>query len=102
MGAAIQTCRKKLDEGMIGEVIGGRCVMGARGMEMWHPDPDFYYQRGGGPLMDMGPYYITALINLLGGVESVYAKSRTTFKERLITAQPHVGEIIKVDGGVAI
>ena len=96
MGAAIQTCRKKLDEGMIGEVIGGRCVMGGRGMEMWHPDPDFYYQRGGGPLMDMGPYYITALINLLGGVESVYAKSRTTFSERLITAEPHVGEIIKV------
>ena len=97
MGAAIQTCRKKLDEGMIGEVIGGRCVMGGRGMEMWHPDPDFYYQRGGGPLMDMGPYYITALINLLGGVESVYAKSRTTFSERLITAEPHVGEIIKVN-----
>lgn len=96
MGAAIQTCRKKIDEGMIGDVIGGRCVMGGRGMEMWHPDPDFYYQRGGGPLMDMGPYYITALVNLLGAVESVYAKARTTFKERLITAEPHVGEIIHV------
>ena len=97
MGAAIQTCRKKIDEGMIGDVIGGRCVMAGRGMEMWHPDPDFYYQRGGGPLMDMGPYYITALVNLLGGVKSVYATSRTTFSERLITAKPHEGEIIKVN-----
>ena len=97
MGAGIQTCRKKIEEGLIGDIIGGRCVMAGRGVESWHPDPDFYYQRGGGPLLDMGPYYITALINLIGGVESVYAKSRTTFSERLITAEPHVGEIITVN-----
>ena len=97
MGAGIQSCRKYLDEGLIGEVIGGRCVMASRGVETWHPDPDFYYQRGGGPLLDMGPYYITALINLLGGVRRVYAASRTTFAERLITAKPHVGEMIKVN-----
>jgi predicted dehydrogenase len=65
-------------------------------MESWHPDPDFYYQRGGGPMLDMGPYYITALINLLGGVKEVYGVSRTTFAERLITAKPHENEIIKV------
>ena len=97
MGAGIQTCRKLIDEGLLGEVVGGRCVMGSHGVESWHPDPDFYYQRGGGPLLDMGPYYITALINLLGGVKKVYAASRTTFGERLITAEPHVGEIIKVN-----
>ena len=96
MGAGIQTCRKLIDEGKIGEIIGGRAVMGNHGMEDWHPDPDFYYQRGGGPLLDMGPYYITALTNLLGGIKSVYGTCRTTFKERLITAEPHVGEIIKV------
>ncbi len=97
MGSGIQTCRKLIDEGLIGEIIGGRCVMGSHGVESWHPDPDFYYQRGGGPVLDMGPYYITALINLLGGIKKVYATSRTTFSERLITAEPHVGEIIKVN-----
>lgn len=96
MGAGIQTCRKFIDEGRLGEVIGGRCVMAHRGVESWHPDPDFYYQRGGGPLLDMGPYYITALINLLGEVKRVYGTSRTTFDERLITAAPHEGEEIKV------
>ena len=97
MGAGIQTCRKLIDEGILGDVIGGRCVMATHGVESWHPDPDFYYQRGGGPVLDMGPYYITALINLLGGIKRVYATSRTTFSERLITAKPHVGEIIKVN-----
>ena len=97
MGAGIQTCRKFIDEGRLGDVIGGRCVMAHRGVESWHPDPDFYYQRGGGPLLDMGPYYITALINLLGEVKKVYGTSRTTFDERLITAKPHEGEMIKVN-----
>lgn len=97
MGAGIQTCRKFIDEGRLGEVIGGRCSMTHRGVESWHPDPDFYYQRGGGPLLDMGPYYITALINLLGEVKKVYGVARTTFDERLITAKPHEGEMIKVN-----
>jgi len=97
MGAGIQTSRKLIDEGLIGEVIGGRCVMASHGVESWHPDPDFYYQRGGGPLYDMGPYYITALTNLLGGVKSVYGYNRTAYSERLITAEPHKGEIIKVN-----
>ena len=97
MGAGIQSCRKLIDEGLLGEIIGGRCVMAHRGVESWHTDPDFYYQRGGGPVLDMGPYYITALINLLGGVKKVYATAKTTFAERLITAEPHVGEIIRVN-----
>ncbi len=97
MGAGIQSCRKLIDEGLIGEVIGGRCVMASHGVESWHPDPDFYYQRGGGPLFDMGPYYITALTNLLGGIKSVYGYNRTSYPTRLITAEPHVGEIIEVN-----
>ncbi len=96
LGAGIQSCRKFVDEGRLGEVIGGRCRMTHRGVETWHPDPDFYYQRGGGPLLDMGPYYITALTNLLGEIREVYGISRTTFKERTITAEPHRGEIIHV------
>lgn len=71
--------------------------MACHGMETWHPDPDFYYQRGGGPLLDMGPYYITALINLLGGVKSVYGYTHTSYPTRLITSPEHNGEIIKVN-----
>ena len=70
--------------------------MAHRGVETWHTDPDFFYQRGGGPVLDMGPYYITALTNLIGAVKKVYATAKTTFAERVITAEPHVGEIIKV------
>ncbi|MBO5744761.1 MAG: Gfo/Idh/MocA family oxidoreductase [Clostridia bacterium] len=97
MGAGIQTCRKLIDSGLIGEVIGGRCVMANHGMESWHPDPDFYYQRGGGPLFDMGPYYITALVNLLGGINRVYGYGSASYPTRLITAEPHKGEIIEVN-----
>lgn len=97
LGAGIQSCRKFIDEGNLGDVVGGRCVMAHHGVESWHPDPDFYYQRGGGPLLDMGPYYITALTNLLGGVRQVFGISRTTFDRREITAEPHVGEIITVN-----
>lgn len=97
MGAGIQTCRKLIEEGVIGQPIGGRLVMASHGVESWHPDPDFYYQRGGGPLLDMGPYYITALINLLGGVRQVYGAAHTSYPTRLITAEPHVGETITVN-----
>ena len=97
LGAGIQSCRKLIDEGLIGTPIGGRAVMAGHGMESWHPDPDFYYQRGGGPLFDMGPYYITALINLLGGICEVYGVTHTSYPTRLITAAPHAGEIIHVN-----
>jgi len=98
MGAGIQTGRKLIDDGVIGEVIGCAGYMLCHGHESWHPDPEFYYKYGGGPMFDMGPYYITALLNLVGcGVEAVSAMTRTTFPERLITSEPHNGEIIKVD-----
>lgn len=97
MGAGIQTCRRLLDSGELGEAVGGRFVMANHGMETWHPDPDFYYQRGGGPLFDMGPYYITAMINLLGGIRSVYGCSHTAYATRLISSEPHKGEIIQVN-----
>lgn len=97
MGGGIQTCRKLIDSGLIGELVGARFAMAGHGMETWHPDPDFYYQKGGGPLFDMGPYYITAMINLLGGVKSVYGYGHISYTERLITSQPHNGEIIKVN-----
>ena len=96
LGGGIQECRKLIDEGVIGKVVGGRFAFPGHGMETWHPDPDFYYQRGGGPLLDMGPYYVTAMVNLLGGVKEVVGYSNIAYETRLITAKPHEGEIIKV------
>ena len=97
MGAGIQTCRKLIDEGTIGKPIGSAAFMICRGHETWHPDPEFYYKRGGGPMMDMGPYYLTALINLMGGVKAVSGVTKTSFPTRLITSEPHNGEIVTVD-----
>ena len=71
LGGGHQTCRRIVDSGIIGTITGGCAVMAYRGPESWHPNSGFYYKRGGGPLMDMGPYYITALVNLLGPVKRV-------------------------------
>ena len=97
MGAGIQTCRQLIDAGEIGQVIGAAAFMICRGHETWHPDPEFYYKRGGGPMMDMGPYYLTALINLVGGVKAVTGVTKTSFPTRTITSQPHYGEVVTVD-----
>ena len=96
LGAGIQTCRKLIDDGYIGDPIGAAAFMICRGHESWHPDPAFYYQYGGGPMMDMGPYYITALVNLLGGVSSVMGVTKASFPTRTITSQPHNGEVVEV------
>jgi predicted dehydrogenase len=97
LGAGIQTCRDLIDEGLIGKPVGAAAAMICRGHEGWHPDPEFYYKRGGGPMMDMGPYYITALINLLGGVRSVAGAAETPFAQRVITSRPKHGTVIDVD-----
>lgn len=97
LGAGIQSCRKLIDDGYIGDPIGAAAFMICRGHESWHPDPAFYYQHGGGPMMDMGPYYITALVNLLGGVSSVMGVTKASFPTRTITSQPHCGETVQVE-----
>ena len=97
MGAGIQTCRKLIDEGAIGEVVGATAFMTCHGHESWHPDPEFYYKHGGGPMLDMGPYYVTALVNLMGGVKRVGGMVSTPFAQRTCTCQQHYGEIIDVD-----
>ena len=97
MGAGIQTCRRLIDGGMIGTPIGFTANMICHGHETWHPDPAFYYQYGGGPMMDMGPYYLTALVNLLGRAKSVFGKTRANFPTRLITSKPKMGEVVKVE-----
>ena len=97
MGAGLQTCRKLIDDGWIGEPIGASAFMLGHGPEAWHPDPDFFYQPGAGPMFDMGPYYLTSLVNLMGPVARVAGKARITFPERVITSQPHFGEMIQVN-----
>ena len=97
LGAGIQTCRKLIDDGWIGEPIGATAFMVNHGHESWHPDPEFYYKVGGGPMFDMGPYYLTALIALMGPVKRVTGSARITFPERVITSEPKYGTKITVD-----
>ena len=97
LGAGLQSCRKYIDSGMIGDVVGAAAFMICRGHETWHPDPDFYYQKGGGPMLDMGPYYMTALTSLLGRVDRLVAAGKRTFDKRMITSQPHAGTVMDVN-----
>lgn len=97
MGAGIQTSRKLIDDGWIGEPVGATAFMVCGGHESWHPDPEFYYEIGGGPMFDMGPYYLTCLVNLMGPISKVTGMTRVTFPERTITSQPKFGKKVKVE-----
>jgi len=97
LGGGLQTCRQLIDEGAIGEPVAATAFMLIPGHERWHPQPDFYYQPGGGPLFDMGPYYLTALVSLLGPVRRVTGSARATFPERIIRSEPRAGERIAVE-----
>ncbi len=87
LGAAGRRARRLMDEGAIGRPVSGTAFMMGRGMEHWHPNPQFYYQPGGGPVFDMGPYYLTMMVNLLGPVVRVMAMATKGQEERLITAE---------------
>ena len=97
LGGGIQTCVKLIDDGWIGEPIGATAFMTCHGHESWHPDPEFYYKVGGGPMFDMGPYYLTALVALMGPVQRVTGMARITFPERTITSEAKRGTVITVD-----
>jgi predicted dehydrogenase len=97
LGAGIQTCRKLIEDGWIGEPVAATAFMMCHGHEHWHPDPEFYYKPGGGPMFDMGPYYLTALVSLLGPVSRVTGATRITFPERTITSAPKFGQRISVE-----
>jgi predicted dehydrogenase len=97
LGAGIQTCRKLIDDGVIGEPVAATAFMMCHGHEGWHPDPEFYYEVGGGPMLDMGPYYLTALVNLLGPVKRVTGSARITFPTRTITSEKKRGKIVQVE-----
>jgi predicted dehydrogenase len=97
LGAGLQTCRTVIDEGRIGEPIGVTAIWTSPGHEQWHPNPDLFYQRGGGPLFDIGPYYVTALVALLGPVTRVSGSVTQGFEERTITSDPRHGEQLTVE-----
>lgn len=96
LGGAHQQARALIDAGRLGTITaGGAAVMG-HGMEHWHPNPDFFFLPGGGPILDMGPYYIANLINLIGPVRRVGALTSMATPTRTITSQPRAGEVIAV------
>ncbi len=97
LGGGLQTCRKLIDDGWIGEPVAATAFMMSHGPESWHPDPEFYYKIGGGPMFDMGPYYLTAMVSLLGPIAQVTGAVRVTLPERVITSKPKYGTRIKVD-----
>ncbi|MCL1859016.1 MAG: Gfo/Idh/MocA family oxidoreductase [Oscillospiraceae bacterium] len=96
LGGGLQMCRKIIDEGWIGLPVAATAFMMGHGHESWHPDPGFYYDFGGGPMFDMGPYYLTALVSMLGPVKKVAGATKISFPTRLITSQPLNGTVIDV------
>jgi predicted dehydrogenase len=91
LGTGVQTARAALESGAIGAPHAATAFMTAPGHERWHPDPEFYYQPGGGPLFDMGPYHLTALVHLLGPVRRVVGMSSRPRAERTIGDGPRAG-----------
>ena len=97
LGAGIQTCRKLIDDGWIGKPVAATAFFLSHGPEAWHPNPVFYYAVGGGPMFDMGPYYLTAVVALLGGVKRVTGSTQTSFPTRIANSQHHHGLVINVE-----
>lgn len=97
LGGGLQTCRKLIDDGWIGEPVAAAAFMMGHGPESWHPNPAIFYQAGAGPMFDMGPYYLTSLIHLLGPVKRVTGSTRITFPERIATSEARYGERLKVE-----
>lgn len=113
LGGGIQTARKLIDDGFVGKAVSGTAFMMCPGHESWHPNPGFYYLKGGGPVMDMGPYYITALVNLLGPVAEVAAMAsmsgeRTATSEKLkgtklpVEINTHVAGTLLFENGAVV
>jgi len=96
LGGVHQAARAALDAGAIGAVVAGSCHMMVPGHEIWHPDPDFYYQPGGGPMLDMGPYYLTCLVNMLGPVAAVSGAAKAGYAVRTIGSGPRAGQAVAV------
>lgn len=97
LGGAHQQARAAIDEGMIGHIVAATCHVMSHGMEHWHPNPDFFFKPGAGPILDVGPYYVANLINLIGPVKRVGALASTASPTRIITSGPRSGQTITVE-----
>lgn len=97
LGAGIQTCIALIKEDKIGKPVAATAYMMCHGHESWHQDPEFYYEKGGGPMFDMGPYYLTALVNLIGPVKYVAGITGKAYKKRTITSEKKKGKKINVE-----
>ncbi len=97
LGAAGQKARSIIENQEIGKIVLGTFNIMSHGMEDWHPNPDFFFKPGAGPVFDLGVYYLTQLINLNGPIKSVQSISGTALKERTITSKPRFGEKIIVE-----
>jgi predicted dehydrogenase len=96
LGGRLQTCRQLIDDGTLGEIVGASAFVVSHGHEWHHPNPEFFYEPGGGPLLDIGPYYMTALLSLLGPIRSCAGMARRTFDTRTIESQPRRGQTLPV------
>lgn len=97
MGGSHQLARALIDAGTIGKVTSGAAVVMSSGMEDWHPNPDFFFQKGGGPILDLGPYYICNLVQLLGAVKQVTSFTGMASDTRTIQNGPRNGETVPVE-----
>jgi predicted dehydrogenase len=97
LGGAHQLARHLVDQGKIGKITSGTCHVMSHGMEHWHPNPDFFFKAGGGPILDLGPYYISNLVQLIGPVKGVAALTAIPIRERIITSKPRAGQKITVE-----
>ena len=100
LGGRLQTCRELIDGGGFGDPVGASAFVVSPGHEFHHPNPAFLYQLGAGPILDIAPYYVIALISLFGPVEAVAAMGRQTWPTRTIQAGPRAGETFAVDPAV--
>ncbi|HVG49347.1 MAG TPA: Gfo/Idh/MocA family oxidoreductase, partial [Rubellimicrobium sp.] len=96
LGGSHQQARAAIDEGRVGRILGGTAHVMGHGMEKWHPNPDFFFAPGGGPVLDMGPYYITNLVQLIGPVKSVTAMAKAGLPTRTIQNGSRNGEVLQV------
>jgi len=97
MGASHQLARYLVDNGDVGKITSGTCFVQSPGMEMWHPNPDFFFKKGGGPVLDIGPYYISNLVQLLGPVKRVASMASSAQETRTITSEARYGEKITIE-----
>ncbi|MCF6466882.1 Gfo/Idh/MocA family oxidoreductase [Nonomuraea sp. MG754425] len=97
LGAGLQSTAHALRSGLIGEPVAVTAATQSLGPESWHPSPEFLYARGGGPLFDLGPYYLTALVSLLGPVTRVAAGTRRARDQRVIGSGPKAGTLFPVE-----